>query len=281
MDMSLAQWKGKRALGACWTSTDDDEIVLLQSLTPNKCQEQLVPTLDGYNVRCEAHGAEPPDVVYTDNTADRSLLEKCMPKLAHGVVEAQPHNPQRLPEATLEKVEVVYITSTTDCDQFVSIQLMQGADDAAEEGAHYEAALDTEWPTDSSHKKIDKLSLLQIAPKGAHLTVMFNLYALTHGFSAPFPPSLRAFLEHPSVKFIGSRVDIDVRYLREDWGVTIRNHDNATCNLAMVCKSHGWPIAGNAGLQKIAAIVLGVCFVCAYFVRVCARTVMCLHGRVG
>lgn len=234
----------------------------MQTLTPGKSHDQIKPTLKKYNARCEALGVAEPKVVFTDNVTDRSVLEECIPALANGVVTAQPENPRRLQPASLEGIETIYVTTSTQLEQCVAIHLLPLLEVSSSDTANplVVVALDTEWSTDSNYRKReqDKVATVQIAPASQKLVYVFNVYTLTDGFRLEFPEPLRLFLEHPSVRFVGSRVDIDIRHLKEDWDVGVRNHSNAACNLAMICKAAGWPLNGSASLQKLAEVVLGV-----------------------
>lgn len=231
----------------------------MQTLTPGKSHDQIKPALKSYNARCEALGVDEPKVVFTDNITDRTVLEECIPALANGVVTALPENTRRLPPASLEGVETIYVTSLTELDTHVSLTLLPLLESCTP-NTPLVAALDTEWPTDSNYQKReqDKVATVQISPADLTLVYVFNVYALTDGFKSPLPDPLRLVLEHESVRFVGSRVSIDVRHLKEDWDMDIKNHINATCNLAMVCKAAGWPVNGNASLQKLAEVLLGV-----------------------
>ena len=177
------------------------------------------------------------------------------------MVDAPRANPNKLTPATLDGVTVEYVHTTAQLTTFIATDLLPSLDSASEEAPRV-IALDTEWVFDKERggkREEDKVVTVQLAVAEQQVVYVFNIFALTDSFRAQFPESLKLVLEHPHARYVGSRVDIDMRHLENDWGVHIKNRNSHECNLAMLCKKGGWPVKGNQGLEVLAEVVLGVC----------------------
>jgi ribonuclease D len=77
--------------------------------------------------------------------------------------------------------------------------------------------IDTEWKPTRKRNESSRIALVQVASSGE--------CQLHHIHGLPFfPPNLREVLENPSILKVGAGIEQDVRKLRFDWGVEVKNY---------------------------------------------------------
>ena len=77
--------------------------------------------------------------------------------------------------------------------------------------------IDTEWKPTRKSNESNRIALVQVACR--------DECQLHHIHGLPFfPPNLREVLENPSILKVGAGIEQDVRKLRFDWGVEVKNY---------------------------------------------------------
>lgn len=211
--------------------------------------------------RLENLGTGDPDVAYTDNTADRGMLEGTFTGLAAGLTPLPTENPDGLVNASMVGIHLNIASDLRSAKVNADIALSELTVhlNTAPADEPFVVSMDTEWDTGDNYAKLGKVATIQISTTNNSVTVyQLSQYkdAATPS-SLKFPPSLKQLLEHERVLVVGSRVNIDVSYLAADYDVEVANYQN----LAMFCKSKGFMLRnqGGASLQEMCRVVLNVC----------------------
>lgn len=200
-------------------------------LVPTKAHSQFDIALTRMNHSIKLFGLEPPRIVFTDNLADKPMLERHFPSLKEGVrpVNSLGDLPVlQLPSGCIPKV---FQTATQINSAILSfIDTISNLD-----GDTLVVGLDTEWDVDLSARREGvpdrrKTAIMQIA-YGNEVWIFqvstVNLHAWKlcidnaiqlseHIANGSFPAQLSTFLANSQILKVGRNVLLDLKNLQED-----------------------------------------------------------------
>ena len=201
-------------------------------LVPTKAHSQFDIALTRMNHSIKLFGLEPPRIIFTDNLADKPMLERHFPSLKDGVrpVNSLGDLPVlKLPSGCIPKV---FQTATQINSAILSIiDTFSNID-----GDTLVVGLDTEWDVDLSARRQGvpdrrKTAIMQIA-YGNEVwifqvsTVNYlhtcrlcidNIIQLSeHISNGSFPAQLSTFLANSQILKVGRNVLLDLKNLQED-----------------------------------------------------------------
>ncbi|EDR06043.1 uncharacterized protein LACBIDRAFT_329103 [Laccaria bicolor S238N-H82] len=195
------------------TMTNEFGEIRICDLVPTKAHSQFDIALTRMNHSIKLFGLEPPHIIFTDNLADKPMLERHFPSLKEGVrpVNSLGDLPVlQLPSGCIPKV---FQTATQINSAILSfIDTFSHLD-----GDKLVVGLDTEWDVDLSARRQGvpdhrKTAIMQIA----YGNEVWIFQLSEHIANGSFPAQLSTFLANSQILNVGRNVLLDLKNLEED-----------------------------------------------------------------
>ncbi|KAF6763328.1 hypothetical protein DFP72DRAFT_1164252 [Ephemerocybe angulata] len=181
-------------------------------LVTTKGHAQTSLALNGVKQSLEQYGHEQPQLWYTDNMADKGLLEDTFPSLRAGVVPTDKYG--HLDELEIPQDHV--LIHTKDSVQGIDLAMQTIMDDLPNDGSgEIVVGFDSEWNVETSangrRKHAGKTAIIQIAYKN----IIYILQISEMLAQGTLPAQLRAFLANPHIRKVGRLVNADLKRLEK------------------------------------------------------------------
>ena len=246
----IAKILGKKVFEGLLSVTNEYDQLRACDLVPTKAHSQFDIALSRMFDSLNMYGLQHPEVIFTDNMADKAMLERHFPSLLKGVVPITEHS--GLP--TFEIPPDVSITCHQSATEMQDIVL--GLIDQTSEGEELIVGLDTEWNVDLNARRNgvpdpQSTAILQLA----HGKRIWIFQVAAHIRSGSLPAQLSTFLANPLVRKVGRNVNFDLKSLEE------ASHSTKPfvggLDIARLSKDKGVVKDARLGLVNLCAAVLG------------------------
>ncbi|KAF5334096.1 hypothetical protein D9611_014996 [Ephemerocybe angulata] len=202
---------GQEALIGVHCITNEFSEIQACHLVTTKGHSQTELALKGVKESLERYGHEMPQVFFTDNMADKGLLEEVFPSLTEDVVPADKYG--HLDELQIPDDVHVFVKETV---RAIDLAIETILDDLDLDGAgELVVGFDTEWNVETSPngqvKRTGKTAIAQIAyKKQIYILQISDMVA-----EGTLPAQLRNLLANPHVLKVGRNVGRDLKLLEE------------------------------------------------------------------
>lgn len=141
---------------ALFSATCTINLLIVQIFTLTKEYCQIEPALRGLHRRLENLGTGDPDVAYTDNTADRGMLEGTFTGLAAGLTPLPTENPDGLVNASMVGIYLNIASDLRSAKVNADIALSELTVhlNTAPADEPFVVSMDTEWDTGDNYAKL-------------------------------------------------------------------------------------------------------------------------------
>jgi hypothetical protein len=131
-------------------------------LVATKAHSQIEPHLRQVSASLDFYGFPQPEVIYTDNMSDASLLQSCFPSLLKDVVPVEKHS--HLPEFKLPDGSQILVYDTTAGIEHAVRTILDSFSGTEEEVT---VGFDMEWNVQVGHgtQRREVTALIQVAYK--------------------------------------------------------------------------------------------------------------------
>jgi hypothetical protein len=203
----IAKIKGEPVFIGLLTMTNEFGEIRVCDLVPSKAHSQYSIALSRMNTSIHQYGLPPPQVIFTDNMADKLMLEQHFPSLKTGVTPVGKDHLSRfgLPDGIQVKLYSSSFEIQTVINGLIEI-LTHGS-----EGSTMVVGLDTEWNVDLDHQRNPlpnqrRTAVMQLA-HGSNIWI-FQLSNFIR--TKQIPVQLCEFLANPQVIKVGKSVATDL-----------------------------------------------------------------------
>ncbi|KAK7047836.1 hypothetical protein VNI00_006164 [Paramarasmius palmivorus] len=206
----IGKVEGERVFEGLLSITNSKGQLRQHSLVPTKAQSCFTNALTGMRNSILTFGLSEPKVFFTDNMADKPMLERHFPSLLDGVspITRDGHLPKlKLPE----DVTITVLAKSNDINDAIRTIVDGAGDDEL-----LTVALDTEWNVDLDARRRGipdhrRTAILQIA----HRRKIWIFQIIEHVAAGNFPAQLSTFLANPQVRKVGRNIALDLQGLEE------------------------------------------------------------------
>lgn len=210
----IAKVLGEAVFCGLLTMTNEFGEIRICDLVPTKAHSQFDLALKRMSDSIRTYGMEPPKVIFTDNMADKRMLEEHFPSLKTGV---HPVLDNDLPFLTLPDNVEVRVCQTWFQVNAAILGLVDLIPEAGT-GKKMVVGLDTEWDVDLDARQGGipdrrQTAIMQIA-HGTSIWI-FQLTSLIE--AGTIPSQLIAFLANSQVLKVGKNVALDLKFLQDDF----------------------------------------------------------------
>jgi hypothetical protein len=209
----IAKLKGESVFSGLLTMTNEFGEIRICDLVPSKAHSQFEIALKRMSESIAKYGLEPPKIIFTDNMADKPMLEAHFPSLKTGVQPVRHDNlvPLELPE----DIEIL-ICSTPFQVRTAAFSLIDALKDS---DSTLVVGLDTEWNVDLDARRNGVPDRRQTAVMQlAHGSTIYIILLTQLIESSSVPPQLISLLANPQIIKVGKSVNSDLKFLQEDLG---------------------------------------------------------------
>ncbi|KAF6742765.1 hypothetical protein DFP72DRAFT_1104354 [Ephemerocybe angulata] len=246
----VAKIRGVEVFNGLLSMTNEFGEIRVCALVPSKSHSQFSIALVEMKKSIETYGLEQPRIIFTDNMADKQMLEDHFPSLKDGVrpVGSRRLEPLRIPP----DVQVSICSSAFEITTAILglVELL-----GEEPGATLAVGLDTEWNVDLDARRSGvpdrrTTAIMQLA-HGKHIWI----FQLTNFIeNRTIPAQLISFLSNPQFIKVGKNVESDLRYLQDDF--QSERPFVGTCDIAQLAKAKKVIDNSRMGLAQLCNEVL-------------------------
>lgn len=202
---------GQEALIGVHCITNEFSEIRACHLVTTKGHSQTALALKGVRESLERYGHEMPKVFFTDNMADKALLEEVFPSLTEDVVPTDKY--EHLPELQIPEDVHVFVKETARSIEMTVESILDDLD--LDGSGELVVGFDTEWNVETSPngqvKHTGKTAIVQIAYKQQiYILQISDMVA-----QGTLPVQLRNLLANPHVIKVGRNVGRDLKLLAE------------------------------------------------------------------
>ncbi|KAJ3963552.1 hypothetical protein EV361DRAFT_786209, partial [Lentinula raphanica] len=204
----IAKIDGVPIFIALLTVTNEKGEIRVCNFVATKAHSQFTDALKKMRASLELYGHAQPEIFYTDNMADKSMLEECFPSLLEGIVPVEKNS-----DLPLFAVPTDVIPKVLDSTAAIDNALRALMDRLPTSGGFMVVGFDTEWNVDMADdgriRGRGPTAVVQIALRD-------DIYILKVGrqvASQQLPHQLVLFLKDPRIIKAGRMVTADLRHL--------------------------------------------------------------------
>ncbi|KAJ3277737.1 hypothetical protein HDU76_010196, partial [Blyttiomyces sp. JEL0837] len=242
---------GQRLFRALYTAKNEYHEIRLQNFVQSASFDQIRQPLEDYReTREHLQQPELKALCVDDCCKSRAGYLSVLPELAQGQIITSP-----LP---LPADVRMFSTSSPEPLRVALEPFIKETNEIVKDPSRKPlvVSLDTEYPTNSYKQKIGKVALIQLSFSEVPFKWKDVVFLIQVSHSHPFPQFLSSFITSPATLKIGRRIkEVEVKYLHEDWGVTI-NTDHVM-DLAPLCKKVDITKDARDSLEKLTMKALG------------------------
>ncbi|RXW16378.1 hypothetical protein EST38_g9477 [Candolleomyces aberdarensis] len=228
----ISRVNGEQVFIGLHTVTNEFSEIRACHLVTTKGHSQTLLALNGIKKSMDLYGLEPPKVFYTDNMADKGLLETVFPSLLVDVVPPETYG--HLDELEIPDDVHVYVRNGVGA---INSTIQAIMDDLSPDGTgQIVVGFDSEWNVEESAngrlRRGGKTAIVQLAyKKQVYILQIADIIA-----EGSLPAQLKAFLADCRILKVGRLVNSDLKRLEQACGST--TPFGGGVDLAKVAKDH-------------------------------------------
>ncbi|KAF6741348.1 hypothetical protein DFP72DRAFT_1116992 [Ephemerocybe angulata] len=242
----IAKVAGEAVFIGLLTMTNEFGEIRICDLVPSKAHSQFDIALRRLLDSAKTFGMEPPQLVFTDNIADKPMLEQHFPSLLTGVKPVSLDG--LLPLEIPADVDVRVCRTTAQVNTAILGLVEQLEDGSAE--SMLTVGLDTEWNVDLDSRRRGVPERKQTAVMQlAHHNSIFIILLTEFLESNSIPPQLSTFLANPQVLKVGKNIAQDLQFLEEDF--KSKQKFVGACDIGQLAKDKNMVETARVGLAEL------------------------------
>ncbi|EKM75412.1 hypothetical protein AGABI1DRAFT_9421, partial [Agaricus bisporus var. burnettii JB137-S8] len=247
----VARIEGEQVFTALLTVTNEKGEIRVCNFVATKSHSQFEDALARMRKSLSLYGHQQPLLFYTDNMADRNLLENSFPSLRKDVTPLEKY-------AHLDPFELPgdFRVSTYDTTQSINTAISTILDDVPVDEGEIVVGFDTEWNVmltpQGRVRSSGTTAIIQVAYKNRVCILQISDMIAQQ----ELPHQLDLFLSHPRIQKVGRLVAGDLSNLQKAYRKPSGSFKGAL-DIAQLAKDrHLITSTANIGLADLAAIIL-------------------------